>query len=317
MNPLPRKEFPSYGVVIPSAGRASLLRESLDSVFAQTVLPKCVAVVVDARWESYAEIFRDFAGKVSFLKTQGAEGAQKARELGVIFLQTQDVDYIAFLDDDDLWMPNKMSAQLNVAAGKTRVVVGSRYSVLKNGRVEQVWVDTSKNLIASFQIVNLLGSFSNVMVHSSCALPLDLPLKSCQDWHYVWSRALSGSEMIVIPETLLLYRVHTGDKITSNYSARLEGLLRLRSLMQHSLLWWGKLFMIGRIGLLRFAIRKNFLNLCLYPAWALCCFVPGPEWIRRTRLGTTLVVESLLGFRNMERFRSGIKAVFFQRAPNG
>lgn len=97
-------------VVIPTHNRAALVRAAIESVqavyhdgFALEVL-----VVDDGSTDETAEVVRTLP--VTYLRTEGI-GASGARNTG---LHAATGDFIAFLDDDDLWLPNNISPQLHL-----------------------------------------------------------------------------------------------------------------------------------------------------------------------------------------------------------
>lgn len=103
-------------VIIPTSNRAGLLRETLDSVMAQTH-PQMEAVVVDdgstddtaAVVDGYVKRFGP--ERVRYFR-QEPSGGQRARNLGMGQARGE---YVNFLDDDDLLSADKLSAQMGVA----------------------------------------------------------------------------------------------------------------------------------------------------------------------------------------------------------
>ena len=89
-----------FSVIIPTYNRASLLRETLQSVFAQTFKDYEVIVVDDGSTDNTLEILRGYS-EVKVL-TQSNRGPGAARNLGVSQSQGR---YLAFLDSDDIWFP--------------------------------------------------------------------------------------------------------------------------------------------------------------------------------------------------------------------
>ena len=88
-------------VVIPSYNRAHLLAESLASVLAQTRQPREIIVVDNGTGDETAEVVARHAGRVRYVKTEPA-GVQAARNTG---LQAATSEWVATLDDDDLYRP--------------------------------------------------------------------------------------------------------------------------------------------------------------------------------------------------------------------
>ncbi len=103
----------NYTVVIPAFNAAATLAHALDSVMAQTVVPRDV-IVVDDGSPDRADIARIVAGygdRVILLQQDNA-GPAAARNAGV---RATAGAWVAFLDADDSWLPHKMQAQLALA----------------------------------------------------------------------------------------------------------------------------------------------------------------------------------------------------------
>ncbi len=105
---------PLVSVIIPTRNRAALLAEALRSVYAQdgrrVVFDLEVVVVDDASTDATGEVVRGFPD-ARYVRFDTRVGACGARNKG---LQLCSGEYVAFLDDDDLWLPNKTLAQMTV-----------------------------------------------------------------------------------------------------------------------------------------------------------------------------------------------------------
>ncbi len=95
----------AYDVVIPTHGRApDLLGQTLTSVLGQTVAPRRVIVVVDGAPRA-AEELRGRWPEVEFVLLETQQGQGVARQAGI---EAATSEWVAFVDDDDLWSPRKM-----------------------------------------------------------------------------------------------------------------------------------------------------------------------------------------------------------------
>jgi glycosyltransferase involved in cell wall biosynthesis len=101
------KNLPLVSVVIPAYNYAKYLAKTLDSVFAQTYRPIEVIVVDDGSTDNTAEIVRAYPEVRYFY--QSNQGVSVARNVGITAAQGE---YIAFLDADDRWKPDKLSIQI-------------------------------------------------------------------------------------------------------------------------------------------------------------------------------------------------------------
>ncbi len=101
----PRLE-PSVGVVIPAYNRAHLLGRALDSALAQTLPPRQIIVVDDGSTDGSAALLAAYADII--VLRQENRGVSAARNFGI---RHCDCDWIALLDSDDEWLPEKLEAQ--------------------------------------------------------------------------------------------------------------------------------------------------------------------------------------------------------------
>ncbi len=99
---------PTVSVVIPCYNGAKFIRETLDSVLAQTVAPIEVLVVDDGSTDDSAAIAESYALPVRVIR-QTNQGESVARNHGIDEARG---DWIAFVDADDVWTPNKLERQL-------------------------------------------------------------------------------------------------------------------------------------------------------------------------------------------------------------
>lgn len=99
----------TVSVVIPTCNRDAYLHEAVESALAQTVEPVEIIVVDDASDSDPRAQLAAFGEKVRLHRLATRSGASVARNQGVMLARG---DYVAFLDDDDLWMPEKTEMQL-------------------------------------------------------------------------------------------------------------------------------------------------------------------------------------------------------------
>lgn len=99
----------SVSAVIPSTGRASLIK-AIDSAIAQTYPLKEIIVILNGR-ENFQALIESFpSDRRLIVIEQEYAGVAAARNAGV---KAASSDFIAFLDDDDFWYPNKTEIQLD------------------------------------------------------------------------------------------------------------------------------------------------------------------------------------------------------------
>lgn len=93
-------------VVIPTADRKEILLQTLASVLQQTLVPAEVLIVDNGREPT---ILQDLPPHVSVVRTAPRIGPSAARNAGAKQARSA---YVAFLDDDDLWLPDYLEKVL-------------------------------------------------------------------------------------------------------------------------------------------------------------------------------------------------------------
>jgi len=163
-------DAPVVSVVVPTYGRRpDLLGEAIESVAAQTYEPIELLVVDDSPSGAGAEVARSVSGIESVRCLTGSErgGAAAARNVGI---RASTGSFLAFLDDDDRWRPEKLARQ--VAAFREApddvgaVLTGQRYVVdgtPRSQRAPEVSGDVTADLLRGAS----LCPFSTAMVRAS------------------------------------------------------------------------------------------------------------------------------------------------------
>ncbi len=105
--------MPSVSVIIPTHNRPQMLAEAVESVLAQTFQDFEIIMVLNGASVETGEMARRFAAdpKVKIAEMEDSTLAA-SRNVG---LEHAAGEWIAFLDDDDIWLPDKLQVQLDAA----------------------------------------------------------------------------------------------------------------------------------------------------------------------------------------------------------
>jgi glycosyltransferase involved in cell wall biosynthesis len=120
---------PEVSVVIPTRARPELVTRAVDSALAQTVRDIEVIVVVDGPDPATVEtLSRHGDPRLRVVPLDASGGAPAARNVGVQHARAR---WVALLDDDDEWLPEKLARQLALAdaSGLALPIVASRLRV--------------------------------------------------------------------------------------------------------------------------------------------------------------------------------------------
>jgi len=105
-------------VIIPTYNSVKCIRRAIDSVLAQTYSDYEIIVVDDGSTDNTAQVVKSYGGKVRYIYQENA-GVSVARNTGIAAAKGQ---WIAFLDADDEWLPEKLKKQMELLARCSELV---------------------------------------------------------------------------------------------------------------------------------------------------------------------------------------------------
>ena len=203
------------------------VEEALGSVLAQTY-PNIEGVVVDDNgcsneFSTAVELLCARYSSVRYLRNEENSGAQRARNAGI---SASSGDFIAFLDDDDIWMPEKIEKQMALFGDPDVGMVYCDGWSFNDGDMENVWEFREASLFDipishELELFNdYIGSTSQALVRRECfdcvgLFDPDMPAR--QDYE-MWLRISREYKIVGVPERLLYYRKHPGERISTNWN---------------------------------------------------------------------------------------------------
>jgi len=220
----------SISVVIPTRDRKDLLARALSSVIAQTKPVDEIIVVDDASNDDTEMFVRDVMEKerhIIYVRNPEPLGGSGTRNVGI---KTSRGDYIAFLDDDDDWLPEKVERQscLIEKGGHEIVTCGWRFIGRRGPRgIRPYFIPPA---IITYQTnfpKCIVGGSSGVVVKKSVFEELggfDESLPCLQDYD-MWQRILTKYQARAVTEILYSYNVNDEiARITNTLQTQLKGL---------------------------------------------------------------------------------------------
>jgi len=201
-------------VIIPTYNRAKIVREAVESVLPQTYRNFEIIVVDDGSTDDTYEVLENYIREKKIVyHYQKNSGVACARNQGIKLSQG---DYIAFLDSDDLWVPNKLERQMklfekNVDSG---VVYSWAFSRAANGNIKISRPSYKGYLFERLLLGNLIPNVTVVFKKRIVEKIgfFDERLKRSEDWDF-WLRASEHFHFDFVPEILVEVRSF-GDTIT-------------------------------------------------------------------------------------------------------
>ncbi len=203
---------PDVSVITPAYNAEPSLRETLDSILAQTLSRWELVLIDDGSVDRTVEIAKEYAGKdprIRLVKQQHA-GVCAARNRG---LAEASGDFVLFLDADDLLLPAMLEQAFQALSNDPEAVAAYTgwARLAENGTVirHEYFRDEG-------DLFPTLATIQPFCIHTCLARrsallevgEFDESLKACEDWD-LWQRlARTGGRFINIPDELVLYRAN-------------------------------------------------------------------------------------------------------------
>ncbi len=208
---------PLVSVVIPTIGRSSLMR-AVASVQAQSYTALEILVVQDGADElTRRELEQLGEPRMRVLTQAMPKGAAAARNLGITAAEGT---YIALLDDDDVFMPGKIAAEVERASAEPDDHFILACAALVEGEgCEEQWPRRflhAGEAWASYLFAREWRA-KRAFLQTSCLfaprtlllrLPMDETLEQHQDWDWLLEAEASKVRLISIDQPLTRYRMH-------------------------------------------------------------------------------------------------------------
>lgn len=218
---------PYFSVAIPAYNRADILGRAIDSCLAQSFPDFEVIVVDDGSSDNTAQVVRAYADpRVTYIHQANAGGAA-ARNRAV---EAATGRYIAFLDSDDAFMPEKLAAFRDAieAAGAPEDVVW--YSPLRFYRGEGNHLKKPERPIrADERVGDYLFAYEGLLQTSTLVVPkplfdgvrFDASLRNLQDLDLCLRLEAAGARFVMLPDELVIwYDVAVSNRIS--YSTKTD-----------------------------------------------------------------------------------------------
>ena len=206
---------PTVSVIIPTYNRGWILKEAVDSVFAQDFTDFELIVVDDGSTDNTQKILDTFGRNIIVIH-QSNQGVSAARNRGIAESRAQ---LIAFLDSDDLWLPQKLTRQVTFFRSNPDALIA---------QTEETWVRSGvrvnpkkrhhkfSGVIFEPSLALCLVSPSAVMIRRSLfdiVGVFDESLLACEDYD-LWLRISSRYPVYLIDEPLIIKRGGHADQLS-------------------------------------------------------------------------------------------------------
>ena len=214
-----RTSIPKVSVIIPSYNRAGFLEEAIESVLSQDYENFELIVVDDGSTDETRNIVKEYAERITYLY-QDNSGVSCARNMGI---KRSSGEYIAFLDSDDKWLPNKLSCQIEFFAANTHALIchTEEIWIRKGIRVNPMKKHKKYSGMIFEQVLPLcIVSPSSVMIKRDLFFEkiglFDESLPACEDYD-LWLRIAARYPIYLIETPLIIKRGGHDDQLSGKF----------------------------------------------------------------------------------------------------
>ena len=220
------------------------IKRCIDSIARQTYSVFEIIVVDDGSTDRTLDIVQgEYGNKVTIIR-QKHGGAQAARNAGI---RAAKGEYIAFLDSDDEWLPDKIELQIQELYKNGDVVVygngyiqtdwendvplvyrepRSRRKNAKIGKRTLLKMDGKNGNIYKTALKGPIGDFDSILVSKKSLMDiglLDEKLPSFQEWDLM-IRLAQKKRFIFIRKPVFVYHLHDGETISKSLKKSIDGM---------------------------------------------------------------------------------------------
>jgi len=226
--------MPEISVIIPAYNSADYIGEAIRSALAQTYTNFEIIVVDDGSTDATPEIVREFGHEVTYIRQENG-GAASARNHGI---RVAKGEFIAFLDADDTWLPDKLEKQITLFKNDPELgmVFTENYLFDEEG-IYCDSLDKKERLmsgdLAQSIFMNSGVATPTVMVRSEVFRKLgtfEESLTQSEDDN-MWIRITSNYKGTLIDEPLVKIREHKG-RISHDHVKLFDSILQSISMLQ-------------------------------------------------------------------------------------
>lgn len=256
-------------VIIPTYGRTKeIVLRAVDSVKKQTYTDWELYVVDDNKENNpFSDNIRNAIegqadNRMHYIRMENNSGACAARNKGA---QVSLGEYLAFLDDDDEWRPERLEKQVPLLEDKK---VGFSYCGMwilneKKNKGTSSWIQFENgNVYKKLLKSNFMGGVSNFIIKRSAFVDCggfreDMP--SSQDYEF-WIRLSQKYNVSSLAEDLTVLHIHGGDSITGSLERRIAGFRKILKLYKDDIVKDKKIYSYQLYNLGKFLILNNELK---------------------------------------------------------
>lgn len=212
----PISDYGLVSIIMPNYNSAKFIKETIDSVIAQTYANWELIIVDDCSTDNSIELIRQYKdNRIHILKNSVNSGAAVSRNNAI---KASKGRWIAFLDSDDLWAPDKLLRHLRFMTQTQTAFSFTHYAVLNSeNRLITEFAPSKDEYDYNAILKHCYIGCSTVIYDSEKIgkfyMPTDAPKR--EDFACWLSILKSGENAVCLHQCLTTYRVHS-NSVSSN-----------------------------------------------------------------------------------------------------
>ncbi|MCP3941976.1 MAG: glycosyltransferase [Desulfobacteraceae bacterium] len=224
-------------VIIPTFNRAWTLKNAVDSVLDQNYDAIEIIIIDDGSTDNTLDILDGYGNKIQVL-TQANSGVSAARNLGI---KRSHGEFIALLDSDDAWEPDKISCQIDFFERNPDALIC---------QTEEIWIRNGKRVNPKIKHQKPSGMIFDASLHLCLVSPSAVMIRKelfelkgyfneeflvCEDYDF-WLRILADYPIFLVDKPCTIKHGGHGDQLSAHHSqdkyriASIVGLIQSKTL---------------------------------------------------------------------------------------
>lgn len=222
--------MPKVSVIIPTYNREEYISDTVQSVLDQSYRDFEIIVIDDGSTDNTAEKLEKYNSKIKLIRQKNSERAV-SRNNGI---KNSSGKYIAFLDSDDKWVPNKLEKQIKILDNKSQFILvysaclrmNETSNVIKSAKRQLDGY--SGNVFEKLLLRNFIVSPTPIIRRDYFEKTAGFQTKYIpyEDWE-LWLRFSLLGNFYFIEEPLAYYRIHPQQSVKLTNAKKIEDVTTL------------------------------------------------------------------------------------------
>lgn len=236
-------------VIMPSYNTAEFIKESINSVLNQTYQNFEIIIVDDCSTDNTDEVVAEIKDeRIKYLKNEKNSGAAVSRNRA---LREAKGKWIAFLDSDDVWLPEKLEKQISFMKENGYSFTFTDYRIVWNGKDMEPKIYIGPNVV-NRKLMYRYCYFSTITVmynREEIGLVQIADVKKNNDYA-MWLKIIEKADCYRLPEVLSYYYKHD-NSISSGSKIKL---------IKHHYILYRKAMELGKLKSVLYTIKNLYFG---------------------------------------------------------